>query len=254
MPTIWTLSDLHLSISTPSKHMRIFGQEWEAYEEKIAENWKQRIHADDLVLLPGDICWAKTLEEALIDFQFLDNLPGIKVLVKGNHDYFFSSLTKLQKLLPPSLHYLHNTAWNFSWHGKSLAIGGTRLWDTPEYDFASYILFKENPKSSTAPPPTKEQDSTIFAKELIRLETSLQLLDPHADLKIALTHYPPIGADLQPSQASAILEKYHIDICVFGHLHSVHKNALPFGTARGVRYVFASADYVDFTPIPLYHS
>jgi predicted phosphohydrolase len=110
------------------------------------------------------------------------------------------------------------------------------------------VQYKENTREKkTAPDP--KADRKIFQKELERLRLSLQGLDPKATLRIALTHYPPIGPDLAPSSVSKILEEFKIDVCIFGHLHSLKKGSLPFGTKNGVRYVFASCDYLDFKPI-----
>lgn len=186
-----------------------------------------------------------TLDEAKVDLNWIDSLPGEKVILKGNHDYWWPSNAKLQAALPSSIHFIHNNA--FYW--KGVAIGGSRLWDTKEYDFSSFVEFKENPKEKKEGKLSLEENEQIFAKELKRLEMSLACLDSKASFRIALTHYPPIGSDLQPSLASAILEKFQINVCVFGHLHSIKPKSLPFGTARGVEYIFASADYIDFSPI-----
>ncbi|MEN9343704.1 MAG: hypothetical protein RLZZ453_491 [Chlamydiota bacterium] len=243
--TIWAIGDLHLALSVPSKSMEFFGSSWKNYMARIEEHWKECIQPQDLVLIPGDICWAMRLEEALIDLKWIDALPGTKVILKGNHDYWWSSNAKMQKVLPPSIHFIHNNA--FSW--KEVSIGGSRLWDCPEYNFAPFITVEPNPKEK--PKSLEVEDLKIFPRELERLNLSLSQMDPSASLKIAMTHYPPIGADLAPSKASAILEHYKIDICVFGHLHSVKQNSLPFGNARGVRYVFTSCDYLNFKPIKI---
>ncbi len=242
--SIWALSDLHLAISNPSKDMSFFGPVWDGYVEKIKAHWLECIHPEDLVLIPGDISWARTLAEAQIDLDWIHQLPGTKLLLKGNHDSWWASSAKMQQTLPSSIHFIHNNAF----HWNDVTIGGSRLWDTDEYSFSSLIEFKENPrekKSLVAP----EVDQKLFQKELERLKMSLQSLDPKASLRIALTHYPPIGADLAPSLASHILEEFKIDICVFGHLHSVPRGTLPFGESNGIRYVFASCDYLDFRPV-----
>lgn len=242
--SIWALSDLHLSLSNPAKDMSFFGPVWENYAQKIQSNWLDCIQADDLVLIPGDISWARTLDEAQVDLQWIHNLPGTKLLLKGNHDSWWASSAKMEKALPSSIHFIQNNVFNW----KGVTIGGSRLWDTDEYNFSSFIEFRENPrerKNLNAP----ETDLKLFQKELERLRLSLQQLDQNASLKIALTHYPPIGADLKPSAASKILEEFKVDICVFGHLHSIPKGRVPFGTSNGVQYIFASCDYVEFKPI-----
>ncbi len=244
--SVWALSDPHLALGIPGKSMEVFGPKWHHYVEKIRAGWHQKVRAQDLVLIPGDISWAKRLEEALIDLEWIDALPGTKVILKGNHDYWWPSSSKLAQSLPPSIHFIYNNAF----HWQDIAIGGSRLWDTDEYNFDDYIEFQENPLAKEKEPHPAE-DQKIFARELERLTLSLTQLDPKAKIRIALTHYPPIGADLKPSLASKILESFHIQHCVFGHLHNVKPGTLPFGVARGVDYIFASCDYLDFIPVQI---
>lgn len=225
--------------------MEVFGPTWKGYEEKIKANWEKIVKNEDLVLIPGDICWAIKPEEALKDLDWIDKLPGEKLIIRGNHDYWWPSSSKLRGLLPPSIHFIHNNS--FDWN--QYTFGGTRLWDTHEYTFDPFIEFVENPKKRKDLIKSEADREKIFTRELDRLKRSLEKLSPKANKRIALVHYPPIGADLRPSRASAILEDFQIDICVFGHLHNVKKGALNFGKARGVHYIFASADYLDFTPI-----
>jgi predicted phosphohydrolase len=249
--TVWALSDPHLSFGVADKSMDVFGPSWDNHADQIAREWKRVIGPDDLVLIPGDISWAVKLEDAIPDLEWIHALPGTKVLLRGNHDYWWSSNAKMAKVMPPSIHFIQNNVFN--WH--DLTIGGARLWDSEEYGFNAFIEFKERadrPAKIKTPQELeaqKEEDRKIFARELERLKLSLQQLNPKARLRIALTHYPPISADLQPSITSKILEDYKIDICVFGHLHSVRKGTEFFGTARGVKYVFASCDFLDFKPI-----
>jgi len=240
--TIWALGDLHLARGVPGKEMDIFGPAWEGYGEKIEKNWCSLVSSDDLVLLPGDISWGMRKEEVAPDLAWIDSLPGTKVMIRGNHDYWWGSFAQVQHMLPPSIHAIQHTS--FVW--KDVAITGTRLWDTDEYNFPSFIDFKPNPKAR----PAEKPDPSIFPRELGRLELGLKSLPP-ATQRIVMTHYPPIGADLAPSKVSALLEKYHVDCCVFGHLHNVREGALPFGEARGVRYHLASADYLHFLPLKI---
>lgn len=247
--SVWALSDPHLAFGVPEKTMEAFGPSWIKYAERIEANWKKQIAKDDLVLIPGDISWAMRLEEALVDLRWIDALPGTKVILRGNHDYWWSSPAKMLKVMPSSIHIIHNNIyiWN------EIAIGGSRLWDTPEYTFHGFIEFQENPRARVKTveelAKEKEEEERIFARELERLKLSLSQLPPNAKHRIALTHYPPIGADLALSRASEILESFHIDTCIFGHLHNVRKGSLPFGKARGVNYLFASCDYLDFVPL-----
>ena len=242
--SIWAMADLHLAVSVSAKNMDVFGSVWEGYMEKIQDHWKGVVKSDDLVLLPGDICWAMRLEEAKADLNWIDRLPGTKVMIRGNHDYWWSSAKKMAAVFPPSIHFLQNTAY----HWQDIAIGGTRLWDTPEYNFNEFVHFQENRRAKLS---EKQEDPAIFERELERLKMSLRLMDPTAKLKIAMTHYPPLGADLKNSRTSAILEEFNIDICVFGHLHNLKKEVPLFGKARGIEYYLTAADYLDFRLLKL---
>lgn len=247
---VWALADLHLSISVPEKDMSFFGPSWNNYQALIQENWIKLIKSDDLVLIPGDITWAMKSEHAKIDLEWIDALPGKKLILKGNHDYWWGSLSKLKTILPPSIHPIQNNVFNW----QDISVAGSRLWDTSEYSFGHLIDYKENPRAKTlaTEPADPQEDEKIFQRELLRLETSLKLLSPKAKIRIAMTHYPPINQHLEASRASTLLEKYQVDFCVFGHLHNL-KPSLPslFGVRNGVHYIFCAADYLKFVPIKI---
>ncbi|NGX41913.1 MAG: hypothetical protein K940chlam7_00187 [Chlamydiae bacterium] len=247
--SVWVIADLHLSFGVANKEMDVFGEEWKGWTEKIANNWMANISTEDLILIPGDISWAMHLEDALPDLEWLDSLPGTKVIIRGNHDYWWSSRTKIEKALPPSVHIIQNDA--FQW--KNVSIAGARLWDTPEFNFGDYIIVKESERSKelTEYEGNLENTEKIFQRELGRLELSLKEVNVDADHRIAMTHYPPIGADLEESRVSSLLEKYNIDICVFGHLHSLKPGSLPFGEKNGVTYHLTSCDYLNFMPLKI---
>jgi uncharacterized protein len=247
-PRIWAIADLHLAFGVPNKAMDAFGEPWIGYADKIKQNWEQSISPEDLVLIAGDISWGMKLEEAKLDLEWIHHLPGTKVLLRGNHDYWWSSLKQIEQILPPSMHLIQNNAYR--WH--NIVIGGARLWDTPEYTFHPYIEYTPNPRAKKMEEEDKSDEAAkIFQRELGRLEMSLKEMVKTKGKYIVMTHYPPIGADLAPSQVSALLEKYGVAICVFGHLHNVKKNSLLFGQARGTRYYLTSADYLDFMPLEL---
>lgn len=248
--SIWALADLHLALGVPEKAMDFFGEPWIGYVDKIQKNWKERITNEDLVLIAGDISWAMRPEEAVPDLEWIHQLPGTKVLIRGNHDYWWTSLSKVEKVLPPSLHLIQNNV--FDW--KDVSIAGARLWDSHEYQFGSYIQYQSNPRAKklidaeTDPVETER----IFQRELGRLETSLKGLNKQAKRRIAMTHYAPIGAELADSRVSKLLEKYQVDTCVFGHLHNVQQSIPLFGEKQGIRYLLTSCDYLNFVPIKLY--
>lgn len=250
MPTIWAIADLHLSFGTPGKSMDVFGPRWQNHAERVKGHWLERVNREDLVLIAGDISWAKLLSEAELDLAWIHQLPGTKVLLKGNHDYWWGSLSSLAKVLPPSMTLIQNNVYN--WHGVS--IGGSRLWDTPEFSFEGYVQSEPTPAGvKTAVESVDTQDSErIFVRELQRLELSLKAFDPNAKRRIAMTHYPPIGPSLDPSRASRILEKYRVDDCVFGHVHNVPPGRLPFGMRDGVRYHLTACDYLECSPLKIW--
>ncbi len=240
---IFAIADLHLSISTPDKTMEVFEGNWIHYQERLLENWPKVVSAEDIVLIAGDISWAMHLEEALIDLRWLDKLPGTKVLLKGNHDYWWPSKKKLRDALPPSFTFIHDSPLLFG----DVAICGARLWDDPDCDCSDLLNFipSEYVKDKEKDP---ELEKKILEKELHRLEQNLSQIDGKAKLKICMTHYPPISSKLSPSRASELIERYQIDYCVFGHLHNVEEGKNVFGSHRGTEYVFVAADYLSFTP------
>lgn len=252
---LWALSDPHLTLSTPSKAMHVFGEQWRDHEETIRTRWTARVSEDDVVLVPGDISWANRLDDALTDLEFLHRLPGRKVLLEGNHDRWWTSPSQVRRELPPSIAILA---------GDHLEIGrwlvfGTRLWEHEEADVDALIawnrLSDKRPENRT--PEDRERNERIWAREIERLRRIVGALPARADLRrVCLAHYPPLGASLEPTRASAVVESSGADLCVFGHLHSIRPEHRPprgdlLGEARGVRYVLASCDYRDFTPVLL---
>lgn len=247
---VWAIADLHLSFGVPNKQMDIFGPLWVGYTDKIAQVWHQLIQPEDLVLIAGDISWATQLEEALPDLQWIDSLPGTKVMIKGNHDYWWHSLAKIKKQLPSSCHVIQNDS--FTW--QDVTIAGTRLWDVPGLNFQSIIDFKDQKvaKVLTQAENLPDQEK-IYKRELNRLETSLKTMNSSASKRVVMTHYPPIGPNLEETDVSRLLEKYGVDTCVFGHLHNVKPDLHLFGTKNHVRYFLTACDYLpDFRPILIY--
>jgi predicted phosphohydrolase len=245
--TIWAIADLHLALSVPSKRMDAFGGKWIHYIEKIKDHWVSLVGTGDLVLIAGDISWAMRPEEAQIDLTWIDQLPGTKLILRGNHDYWWSSPSKVSKILPPSLHFLQNNA--FDWN--DVTIGGARLWDSSEYQFYHLIDVKGDLKALSTEESDKEKSERIFQRELLRLEMSLKCLNKESRTRIAMTHYPPISSDLKRSRVHELLKKYHVNICLFGHLHNLKEGAAPFGESEGIQYILTSADYLDFKPIKI---
>jgi len=239
---VWAIADLHLSFGCQGKEMDIFGPEWKAHYEKIALSWDESVAKEDLVLLAGDISWAMYPEEARKDLEWIEKRPGLKVMIRGNHDYWWQSASKVRKILPPSIRALSNDAINF----EHVAICGTRLWDSPEYSFGSYVNQKETLGVLKMKEAASPDDEKIFQREIGRLKLSLEAMNKEASIKICMTHYPPIGATLEDSTVSKLLEQYGVTYCIFGHLHSLKSNLKLFGEKNGISYLLTSCDYLDF--------
>ncbi|MFN0057462.1 MAG: metallophosphoesterase [Planctomycetota bacterium] len=257
---IWCLADPHLSFGTANKEMSKFGENWRDHAAQIQSAWREVVEERDLVLVPGDISWALRLSDALVDLEFLAALPGRKILCRGNHDYWWSSLTKVRAALPTSLFAINGDAIGID----GVALAGTRLWDVPGLDFSAAIEWrKDGDELSANVPRDVEQiaeDLRIYQRELERLKRSLvaldelrrvrQLTDRPSDgvkLSIVLCHYPPVSADLAENELSALFEAHKVDHVVFGHLHALKPGRL-FGTKNGVGYHLCSCDYLRFQP------
>lgn len=219
---IYSISDLHLSLST-NKPMNVFGENWEDHHLKIKEHWLSLVKEDDVVLIPGDVSWALKLEEALEDLRFLEELPGTKIFVKGNHDLWWSSLKKINAIGFKKMIFLQNNS--FSHQGISYC--GTRGWSIPE----DGVLAPE--------------DQKIYARELGRLELSLK--EASEKKIIALLHFPPFSRKGEPSEFVALLKRYGVEFCVYGHIHNQfdHREFLD-GTHEGIAFRLVSCDYLQF--------
>lgn len=246
MKKIWALADLHLSFGVPNKGMDVFGEQWKNHPEKIEQAWRACVSPDDLVLIAGDVSWALRMPEAIPDLEWIDRLPGTKVMIRGNHDLWWGSISKVRKIAPPTIHAIQHDV--FRWNG--VAIGGTRLWDSEEYEFEEAIDYRENVTGSAkvGEAPGPEDNEKIFHRELLRLEMSLKQFRPEDKTRLIMVHYPPIALDLHPSKVSALLEQYQVSDCIFGHLHNVKPGQILFGEARGVKYHLTAADYLNFQP------
>lgn len=226
---IFGLADLHLGESV-GKPMDIFGPVWERHAEKIDRNWRARVTAEDWVLVPGDISWAMKLEDALPHLRFIDALPGQKILLKGNHDYWWTSRGKVEGILPPSLRLLQNDAIDL---GEGKGVVGTRGWSPPE-----------------APRSTPD-DRKIYDREIGRLTLSLKAAKGRFEKLVAMLHYPPLYAGLGETGFVPLLREAGVKVCLYGHLHGADHRYAFSGERGGIRYYFVAADAVDFTPVEI---
>lgn len=221
--SVYAISDLHLPISI-DKPMDVFGSGWEYYVERIAENWKKTVSHDDAVLMCGDISWATYLDDAKADFEYLNALPGIKIISKGNHDYWWSTISKMENFLNDNgfknFVFLHNSAYLH----ENIAICAARGWKSPfDRDF------------------TKE-DEKIYERELQRLRLSLAEGKKLSDRIIAMLHYPP------DFLVNEILNEFEVEMCVYGHLHGSHAWSRRPDNPKA-RLV--SADFLNFMPLKI---
>lgn len=249
--TLWALSDLHLSFSG-AKPMDVFGDHWRGHVARVERAWREAVGEDDVVCLPGDLSWALRLQEAAGELAWLGGLPGRKVLVKGNHDYWWESLAKVRRALPPGVFALQNDALLLD----EVALAGARGWVDPGLDFRGLVPhLPALPGEKTSEPPqgirSPEEDARLYRRELDRLEASLRAMDPGARLRVALLHFPPTSPILEETPVTRLLEKYRVDAAVFGHLHGTGGEAFenPYGERNGVTYYLVSADFAGFGPV-----
>lgn len=226
---IFAISDLHLSINN-KKPMNIFGPVWDNYLEQIIKDWNEKVTDDDLVLLAGDLSWAMKLEDALPDIEILKDLKGKKVLLRGNHDYWWSTISKVRNILPKDIYAIQNDSLVF----EDKIICGTRGWIVDSYKMT-------------------ESDKKIFDRELIRLELTLKdAKKKQTDNQkiICMLHYPPFDKNNNPTEFTKMLESFGIDTVIYGHLHG-KLNTKKVLTLNGVTYYLTSCDMVDNTLVEI---
>ena len=233
--------------------MDIFGPQWKNHGDKIAEQWKAHVGSGDTVLVPGDLSWAMRMEEAKADIEWLEALPGSKIIIKGNHDYWWPSISRLRSVLMGS----SITALQYdSVRIGAVAIGGVRLWNIPGVDIHGSTMLENKPaQEGQEPAPLSEpedrlRNERIFLREMGRLRLSLDSLGQDPKIRIAMTHFPPTSEKGLDTPVTKMLEQYSVNVCTFGHLHDL---GLPEGKTidfqkNGIRYVLVSCDAVGFAP------
>ena len=248
---IWGLADLHLSFSG-AKPMDRFGAHWVDHVARVETSWRARVAESDVVCLPGDLSWAMRPGEVEEELSWLGGLPGRKVLIKGNHDYWWASAAKVRRLLPEGAYAVHNDAVTFD----GATFGGARGWVDDSLDFSGLL---PEPADDGGEPQAQhgirsaEEDRRLYQRDLRRLETSLRQLGSDAAVRVALLHFPPTSPALEETPVTRLLERHRIDVAVFGHIHGPgwETFANPYGELGGVRYFLASADFAHFRPVLL---
>ena len=226
--SLYAIGDTHLSLGT-DKPMDVFGGRWEGYVDKLREGFLD-LGPEDVTVLCGDLSWGMSLEQARADFAFLDGLPGEKIFLKGNHDYWWNTAAKMNAFFAAqgftTLHMLHN---NCRFYGDT-ALCGTRGW------------FYEEDRG--------EHSAKIFQRELLRLETSLKAAGDRE--KLCFLHYPPLYQGYRCTEIRELLERYQVSRCFYGHLHGGSHRLAVSGRQGSVEYALVSADYLGFRPLKIF--
>lgn len=227
---IYTIGDLHLSFHE-NKPMSIFGENWEGHEEKIKKDWTKKVQENDLVVIPGDFSWSTYLKDTVQDFDYLNKLPGKKLLLKGNHDYWWTTVTSMKNFLQENRFENIDFLYNNSYEYENYIICGTRGWSSTE----------------------DGEDRKLLKRETIRLELSLQdgIKNYGKEKEILVfMHYPPINnSNLIQNETNdfiRIMQKYDVKRCYYGHLHSNSIQEAVEGKNFGIDFKLVSADGVDF--------
>jgi len=238
---IFAIGDPHLSFAAP-KPMHIFGEHWRDHDKKIAENWNRIANDDDVLIIAGDISWAMKLEEAAADLEWIARLKGRKVLIKGNHDLWWSSRSKVRKIADPSIEILQADSIVIN----GVAIAGTRGWQCPGNEGSADMLIEGAEARYT------EQDFKIYQREVGRLKLALESLRGKAYRHlIVVLHYPPMNSQHEESGFTRLIDEYGADWCVHGHLHGDSIKTAFNGVRGKTHYRLVSADSVDFAPFPV---
>lgn len=228
---IYTISDLHLPLGI-DKPMNIFGKAWDNYLVRLEKNWNEKIKDNDTVILPGDLSWATYLKDSYKDFLFINNLKGTKIITKGNHDYYFTTLSKMNEFFEKNNFNSIKILQNNYFLVENILICGTRGWDITG---------------------TSEEDKKLMEREAIRLELSLKSAKndyPDKEIYVFL-HYPPILSQSRNNIILDMLYKYNVKYCCFGHLHSKGIENAFTGEYNNVIFTLVSADFLKFEPLKI---
>lgn len=221
---VFAISDLHLS-TVCNKPMNIFGESWDNYFELICDDWREKVSDDDLVLLPGDFSWAMRMDEAMPDFELVSRLPGKKIILRGNHDYWWNTLSQVRNAIPNDFFALQNDCFRFD----DVLICGTRGWVCPDGDNLS------------------AEDKKIFLRETERLKLSLaamQKIRRPEDKVIAIMHYPPFNGRYDDSDFVRQFVAADVPVVVYGHLHGKDCRANLHFKKFGIDFYLTSCDLV----------
>lgn len=224
--SLFAIGDLHLP-GGDEKPMDIFGSHWDGHFQRISEDWRSRVRDEDTVLIPGDISWAMQLRDALPDLEVINSLPGSKIILKGNHDYWWNTLSQVKSALPKGMTAIQHSAVDA---GEAVACG-TRGWTLP-----------------TADTPLSAEDQRIFNREVLRLEMALQAAMKIRGDKplVVMMHYPPLYDLERDTEFTRLLQRYPVTTVVYGHLHGAGIRVGFNGVWEGINYRLISCDSLGF--------
>ncbi|NLL31121.1 MAG: serine/threonine protein phosphatase [Clostridiales bacterium] len=222
---LYAISDLHLAFTT-DKPMDIFGEKWAKHDEKIKNNWFKKIKEEDTVLIAGDVSWSMNSKESKEDLDWIDALPGKKIISKGNHDYWWNGITRLNSLYE-NTKFLQNNFYTY----KDYAICGSRGW-----------ILNTSDKFT-------QKDQKILDREIIRLRLSLDAAVKSGYTKIiVMIHYPPVNEKKEPSVFTDLFKEYNVEKVIYGHIHGPALSNVLDEEFEGIEYIMTSCDYLDFDP------
>ena len=233
--SIFTIADLHLSTNqSTNKSMEVFGKRWLGYVEKLRKNWNAIVSPTDTVILPGDISWAMTLKEAADDFRFLDELNGTKIVGKGNHDFWWATMNKVQTFFEENNIGTVKCLYNNAFVAEDFVICGSRGWFNDQ---------------SLGGIPENTDYGKIINREVMRLKLSLEQAKsyPPELERLVFLHFPPLFRDFRCEEIIDVLKEYGIKRCYYGHIHGCYDQP-PCFTDDGITYTLISADYLNFIP------
>ena len=222
---IYAISDLHLSTNC-NKPMNIFGPVWDNYLDSIEASWAKKVTRNDIVLIPGDISWAMKFEDVLPDMEYISKMKGHKIILRGNHDFWWKSIGEVRGVLKEKMYAIQNDAVRIG----NVIICGSRGWSAPENG-----VFKS------------DADEKIYKRELIRLELSLKTMNAmrqDGDKVVVMMHYPPLDYRMNDTSVSKLLEQYNVHACVYGHLHNYDRTQKMKFKKNGIKYYLTSCDLV----------
>lgn len=222
---VYAISDLHLSTNCP-KPMNIFGPVWDNYLQDIERGWK-KVTKKDIVLIPGDISWAMRFEQAIPDLEYIAHFKGTKVMIKGNHDYWWSGISNMRANMPKSIYPLQNDCIKY----ENVIICGSRGWACAD----------DNGRFKS------EEDEKIYKREVLRMGLSLDAMErtrEEGDVVIVMCHYPPFNNKYQSNELSKLFEEHKVNYVVYGHLHNYDKKQKLKFEKNGIKYFLTSCDLV----------